>query len=177
MESRTARPFAFLLALAIGIGIGWLIPRPSDRVKPGPRTEPIPTEVALVPPTPTPVPRDYLIIVGPDAATLSEPMANIGWGNQIHWVSNEKQSLSIVFPVTGFPGTEKLPPFDDMKEVKQGSNDDWVFQHPSSPSTTASGTPSAALQKEQTAAHGTLEYKYDQILAGTRKDGRIIIRW
>jgi hypothetical protein len=179
-SSSSGRFLPVLLALIVGVAIGWLVFRPQV---PPPQAAPVPvaTAVPTAPPTPTRAPSDHLIIVGPDASTLSEPEATIGWENQIHWQSNERQSLSIVFPVSGFPAETKLPPFADMKEVKSTDHDDWLFRHPLSTSVTASGTINPDLKKEQTEtlghAHGRLEYKYDQILAGQRKDGRIIIEW
>ena len=147
----------------MGVGIGWYL---------------FHAKAAIPPPIERPALRDHLIVVGPDASTLSEPDATIGWTNIVHWTSLNGEALTISFPVSGFPSGTTLPPFADMKLVTDGAGKPaYVFQHPVSASTTSSGKTNDALRQQQTAAHGTLTFVYEQALGARAADGRIIIQW
>lgn len=158
------------LALIIGMGLGWLIFRKPGGTGPEPAAEP-PTS-------------DYIVIVGPDAATLNYPTAYIGWNNRIIWQNLNQEALSIVFPISDLPTGVKIAPFDSMTPAKQhtdnGDIDVFAFKYPLNSYTTASGQPSAALKALMSGPgheHGRLDFKYGQELAGKYADGHIIIKW
>jgi hypothetical protein len=182
----------WLLALVILL-VGYFIYR-SFATRTPPPTEPPPTPVVVLetptsppviptaaPPTPTvtqvvEVPcQDWIVMVGPDPATLNHDPVCIGPSNHIVWtVASGGGSLKIFFPVSGYPKglNPNIPPFAQMKRATAGGKDDWVFKYPGATST-QSGPPNTTLPGPP----GTRwVFKYDQQIGDKRADGQMIIK-
>jgi len=170
MANGSARITIAVVFLLIGGLIGFLIGNAGKR-KGG---EPESTMTAAHKPAPT---KKHIVVIGPSADHLSEDKVSVSKSNprEVIWLSNEEQSLEITFPVNqpdpSFPPQAKdLPPFEDME--KKG--DEWVFKlRPCGSGKCFSGAINDKLDPEH---WGDLKYKYDQTLAGDKKDGWIVIQ-
>ncbi|HEY3203772.1 MAG TPA: hypothetical protein VGL03_08935 [Thermoanaerobaculia bacterium] len=112
---------------------------------------------------------DQIVTVGPNPTDVNPPTATIGYLGHVFWRSNPVgQRLSIVFPKSGFPTGVTEPPFAGM--LTNGND----YNVACSGDSCSSGNVNPNLKYP---AGTRLTYKYDQVLNGTRADGRIIIQW
>jgi hypothetical protein len=181
LANNSARIAIAVVFLIIGLLVGYLIRNASHPPGPAPTPTPIPEPTVRHPPTavpteagPTAPAKKHIVVIGPTADHLSEPKVYVSKMDprEMIWLSNEKQSLEIVFPQTQpkLPGPAKsLPPFQGM--TKRGT--DWVFPRGCGGGECFSGNINPDLKPDQ---WGELWYKYDQILAADRKDGWIVIK-
>ncbi len=157
MANGTTRWGSILVALVVGFALGWLV----AGKKGGGRAAETPG-------------KKHIVVIGPAADHLSEPRVYISKADpkEMIWLSNERQSLKIVFPKKQAklpPQAQGKKPFQQMHE----DGDDWVFDRGCGGGQCLSGPINPDLDP---GAWGDLEYKYDQILAGDRKDGWIVIQ-
>src|SRR5262245_20950194 len=101
--SRKALPLVVVGVLALAVG--YFIGKSTTTVPPTPTPVPTVTNspVPAVSPTPVIPCGNQIVVVGPEASTLSNPKFCIGPSNQVTWRSNDGQSLVILFPESGFP--------------------------------------------------------------------------
>jgi hypothetical protein len=127
-----------------------------------------------------------LVIVGPDASVLQpseDVRLSLSKNQQMTWRSDNGRDLSIIFPESKFlPEAKGLPPFEGMRRDKVKGKDgkdayDWVFIHPFARNVVVSPQINHLLQPilDDPKNQNGLAYTYDQVLAGNRHDGRIII--
>lgn len=138
---------------------------------------PAPAPVPTCPPAGSPPEcKDWIVLVGPDPATVRPDIFCIGPTNTATWTSwDYKAPLKIYFPTSGFPSgvSRDTSPFLDMTRVTVATTgqDEWVFTHPGK-ETTRAGRANPAFG----AAGQRYCLKYDQEVNGQRADGRIIIQ-
>lgn len=106
---------------------------------------------------------DHLIGVHADGS-VTLPRAFIERTNRVAWVADGGTTLQILFPESKFPPNSKVPPFAGMTHV----GTDWAVNCHAE--VCYSGIVNPDLPKGQ-----ELQYKYDQVVGGTRTDGMIII--
>ncbi len=150
----TNRMLPLFLALIVGFGVGWIIARSQPA------------------PAPAPVADNQLIIVGPDAHTLSKPRAYISKSkkHKVFWRSDEGETLGIYFRKDQLPKDatgQQRRPFEKMDEVG-----DKLFVTDFAKGVRFSGD----INPELSVPTGGLDFKYWQVLPGQPDaDGWIII--
>ena len=188
-----------LLIALIGLLLAYLIYRNSATKTPAPPVEepgitpvfveatptarpatPVPTApvTSACMPSPAEMPecKSWVVMVGPDASTLSADPICVGSANTVRWTAWDTLSpLKIYFPTSGFPAGTRydVAPFADMRRDRDETSkkDEWVFQHPDR-STVNAGVPNPAFG----VPGRSYCFKYDQEINGRRVDGRMIIQ-
>ncbi|HEV2064591.1 MAG TPA: hypothetical protein VGS00_08575 [Thermoanaerobaculia bacterium] len=167
MANGSSRLVPALLALLVGFAIGWFIPHPEPAAAPGAGPPRAKFDDSAI--------DSHLIGVHGDGS-VTLPKANISLlqKNIVAWNADAHQSLVIAFKEKGFPKDVNLPPFKGMTS-RMGPDTglkEWIVR---------CGGPicfSGDINSDLTETLNTrskLEYKYDQIVAGKRTDGMIII--
>jgi hypothetical protein len=156
MAAGTNRTLLVIGAFAAGAAIGYVVGKSAAQA-----------------PTPTTHP----VMVGPTADKLSKDPVyfSISKGDFILWKSTNRKKLDITFEAKNFPAesaptSEKEPPFvgNPGVDLHISCPSDTCFSFDINPK---------LLPLFQANPNLKLTYKYNQTLAGTTVDGRIIIQW
>jgi plastocyanin len=156
MAAGTNRTLLVIVVFAAGAAIGYVVGKSAAQA-----------------PTPT----THRVLVGPTANQLSkDPVyASIGAGDFVTWKSTNGKKLDITFEAKNFPAessatSAKEPPFvgNPGVDLHISCPSDTCFSFDINPK---------LLPLFQANPNLKLTYKYNQTLAGTMVDGRIIIQW
>ena len=163
MANGSSRLVPALLALVVGFAIGWFVPHKNSFLSVDGST-----------------PNSYLIgVYATGKVSLPRATISLSQKNIVGWSAGQAK-LEIVFKEKDFPAkpglqpfaimTERVDPVTKLKEYVVRCGGSICHSGDINPALTAALTPTPDNPNP------SLEYKYDQIVAGDRTDGMIIIR-